>query len=628
MTFRFRSLVSLFQDLRRRRVIRAAVIYWFASAGFLSGLDSLVRDLVPWVDRAYPYLVLTAIFLFPVAMVLAWVFEVTSEGIRIHRPEAGEEPTLSHRIGALVAVGLIAVAFGWAVLQVWEGPSLESAEVPAREPLDAAHLAVLYFDDHSPGGELAYLANGLTEDLINALVNVDGLTVTSRNGVKPFREGTQPLTEIARQLGVGTLVEGSVTGSGGRIRATAQLIEGSTGDHLWSRQFEAELTDVLALQDELVGAIALALRKRLGEEIRLRETLASTTNPRAWTLYRSALEIIDDARELSTEDAGQAVMLMDRADSILVVAEELDPRWADPPIQRGWLAFAKSAALSESSGFMRVGDSTLVLAAAERAVRVSGGSEDALELRGAMRLEVSEAGGTDGPYRELAEEDLREAIRRNPNQAGALAYLSTARRVVGDFGGARLYAEQAMEADAFLERASSVVYRLFEANLELKAWGEAERWCAEGRRRFEKAVSFVLCRFQVMTIYPEARPPDAVWALLDSLESLTSRDDWEYSFRPWGEMQVAKALARSQLADSARAVVVSARGPEPQAWLAYDEAHVRLLLGDRAAAMDLLQLYVEEVAPQRREYLAEDWLFEDLWDDPRFVALTSEPPQD
>jgi serine/threonine-protein kinase len=627
VTALIRKVIALLRDFRRRRVFRAAIVYGGVAVATLGVLD-IARDLIPWLDAAFPALVLSAVILFPVVVIAAWVFDLTPDGIRLHVPEDGAEVTTGHRIAAGAVMVAASVVFGGTLIFLWANSELGSDGPPVsaavEDPLDPTRIAVLYFDDHSPGAELGYLANGLTEDLINALVNVEGLRVTSRNGVKPFRENPRPMEVIARELGVGTLVEGSVTGSGGVVRATAQLIDGDTGDHLWSEQFEAETTDVLALQDDLANAIALTLRERLGISVREREARARATNQEAWRAYQEARAVLDEARGYDLAGAdGVALDLYDRAEEGLLQSIEFAPNWVDPLVTRGWLAWYRSVSLSSNMGFMRPEDGPELLAIADRAVELSGGSPAALELRGAVRFELAEATRSSDPgLREGAREDLRAAVELAPRQARALAYLSWISRIDGDFSGARIYAERAMDADAFLAEADDVIYRLFEANLELKDWSEAQRWCVEGRRRYPDQASFALCRLYLASLQPEVGTPEEGWALLDSLRMTDPGDPWEYQFRYWGGIQVARLLARNAMPDSAEAVLVAYRAsPEDRPYFAYDEASVRLALGDPDGALDLLEVYLE-VSPDRRSYLADDWLFEELWADPRFVELT------
>lgn len=618
-------LKELLYDLRDRRVFRAGGIYWVSSLAILGALD-LVRDLLPWLDRAFPAIVLTAVLLFPVVLAVSWVVDWTPRGIRLHRPGVESELNALQRMGVVVVLAAATLGFGWAVLLLWS----RSEDVRARQAMEAVGageptaVAVLYFDDYSPDGSLEYLANGLTEGLISALGNVEGLRVTSRNGVRPFRDAAVPSDSIARRLDVGTLVLGSVTGEEGRVRVFAQLVDVTGGDEqLWSGQFEHDESDVLALQAELVDEISTGLRRNLGVAVRSREAAAETGDDQAWLLFQEAKSLLARAAGPDAPGREYAVDLLDQADSLLTQAATRDPGWGAPLVERGWLAYERSLLLSPVTGFVRPADSVQLLARADRAVEASGGSAAALELRGVVQFELAEAAGVSGELWERAEGDLRAAVRDDPNRAQALAYLSTLRRLAGDFAEARTYARRAMEADAWLEQASDVVYSLYTVNLELKAWSAADRWCREGRRRFPASLRFLFCRLQFEALRPDVGPAEGAWALLDTIRAESVPGDWENQYRTWSGYQVATVLARLARTDSAEAVLETFRpAPEDRPWFAYDEAHVRLVMGDRGEALDLLEMYLQ-VAPDRRGYLPADWLFEELWGDPRFQELVA-----
>ena len=606
-------------------MLHAGGLYWVGSLALLGGLD-LLRDLLPWLDRAFPALVLTAILLFPVVLILSWAFDLTPSGLRLYRPGQSESLGLRQRLTVILVLAVATSGFGWAVLLLWsnseDGRADRMADVAGGA--DPTDIAVLYFDDYSPDGALGYLANGLTEELITALGSVEGLTVTSRNGVRPFQDTTVPGDSIAERLGVGTLVTGSITGQEGRVRVFAQLVDVTGRDEqLWSGQFEHAEADILTLQSELVREISASLRRNLGVVVRSREAAEGATDDQAWLLYQEAKALMDRALLPDAPDIEYSLGLLDQADRLLADAAARDPAWAAPLVDAGWLAFGRSRLTSPVAGFVQPSDSAELLRRADEAVARSDSSAAALELRGVVRFELAEAGGMDGPVRASAESDLMAAIRKDPERARALAYLGSARRFAGDFLEARHYARRALEADAFLEDAAGVIYGLYVANLELKAWEAADRWCKEGRRRFQESLRFVFCRMQFEALRPVVPSPDVAWALLDTLRAESTAEDWDFQNRTWGGYHVARILARNALPDSAEAVLRrSWPAPSDRPWFAYDEAHVQLVMGHREKALELLALYLR-VAPDRRSYLPSDWLFEELWDDPRFQELTS-----
>ena len=150
-------------------------------------------------------------------------------------------------------------------------------------------IAVLYFDDLSADGDLRYLSEGLTEALIQQLGSVDPLTVVSRNGVKPYRNLDFPVDSLARLLGTGHLVEGSVEQRGDELLARVRLIDGVTGTEHSSREVSASGDDPLALRDLIVAETARFLGQELGRELQLVEARSKTENDEAWSLVREAV---------------------------------------------------------------------------------------------------------------------------------------------------------------------------------------------------------------------------------------------------------------------------------------------------------------------------------------------------
>ncbi len=203
--------------------------------------------------------------------------------------------------------------------------------------------------------------------------------------------------------------------------------------------------------------------------------------------------------------------------------------------------------------------------------------------------------------------------------------MSTLHRVSAQYAEAKLDAERALEADPFLAEASIIIFRLYETSLELREIDESAYWCDEGHHRFANDYAFVACSLFLLALPGGPEPEiDRAWALADSVLLLSPPHDHE-QLRLLGQIWAAAAIARAGLADSAVAtsarVRAAASGPL-QPWMDYYAANVHLLAGRRDAALALLGDFLGAV-PQRKEYVASDWTFEALWDDPRFQALVA-----
>ena len=255
------SYQRLFAELKRRRVFRVAAVYGATSFVILQVADLLQEGL------QLPQTFLTAVTVlalvgFPVALFLAWVYERTPQGV-VRTPEPGPDEIdeiVAQPRGRRWPVG-IAAAVGTALMLVSSWWMLGRPDAPGTDRGDYTSIAVLPFENMSGNAEDAYFADGLSEELLNALTRVPGLRVAGRTSSFALRDANLDLKTIADTLGVETVLEGSVRRSGGRVRVTAQLIEAEGGFHLWSQDWERELTadNVFEIQDEIAGAVATAM---------------------------------------------------------------------------------------------------------------------------------------------------------------------------------------------------------------------------------------------------------------------------------------------------------------------------------------------------------------------------------
>ncbi|MGH7644830.1 MAG: protein kinase domain-containing protein, partial [Gemmatimonadales bacterium] len=189
-----------------------------------------------------------------------------------------------------VGIGVAVLASAWALRSWWPGAA---GGAESRGP-DPRSVAVLYFRDASAGKQLGFLADGITEALIHQLSQVGALQVTSRSGVRAFKDADVPPDSIGRALNVGTLVEGTVSQSGERLRVSVSLVNTATGKEIGSKTLERPRTEIFELQDELAGEVAVFLRQRMGEAVQLQESRGETRNAAAWELVQQAEQLRKD----------------------------------------------------------------------------------------------------------------------------------------------------------------------------------------------------------------------------------------------------------------------------------------------------------------------------------------------
>ena len=279
--------MSLFAELKRRNVIRVAILYvvvaWLLMQVADVGMSAL--ELPPWTGKLVLFLLALGL---PVVLIFSWIYELTPEGIK-RESEVDRSESVTHHTGRRLSITiavLLVVAIGAVALdrlvperpttveQVAEAPPSAEPEamtgapepevVSPEEPQPAeASIAVLPFVDMSPGGDNEYFSDGLTEELLNALAKIRALKVAGRTSSFAYKGKDQDLRVIGEELGVAHLLEGSVRMAGNRLRITAQLINADDGYHLWSETYDRELTDVFAIQIDIAEHVADALQVTL-----------------------------------------------------------------------------------------------------------------------------------------------------------------------------------------------------------------------------------------------------------------------------------------------------------------------------------------------------------------------------
>ena len=291
---------GLFAELKRRNVFRVGAAY-LVVAWLMIEVSDTVFPRLGLPEWTVTFVIAMLALGFPLALFLAWAFELTPEGVKRTEevePQASVTPQTGRTIDKLILVGMVVVvavivadrfvfkdrgqdvpapAAGQAAgsLAVQAGPAAATgADAPATltastvtaetAQSEASGIAVLPFVNMSPDPDNAYFADGISEELLNILAGIEGLKVASRTSAFSFKDKDTPIPEIARLLGVRHVLEGSVRKQGQRVRITAQLIEAGSDAHLWSQTYERELVDIFRVQEEIALAITAALEDILG----------------------------------------------------------------------------------------------------------------------------------------------------------------------------------------------------------------------------------------------------------------------------------------------------------------------------------------------------------------------------
>lgn len=287
---------SLFEELKRRNVFRVAIAY-VAIAWLILQVADVVLGNIEAPEWLFEALLFFLAIGFPLAILFAWAYEVTPEGIkREHEVDRSESITrqTGHRLNRTIMVVLAtAVAFLLVDKFMLREPASETATV--ADAITEKSVAVLPFVALSSGPDDEYFVDGLTEEILNSLTRVPELLVTARTSAFHFKGKDIPIPEIAKQLGVAHVVEGSVRRDGNRLRVTAQLIRAADGFHLWSENYDRETADTFSVQANIAERIADALGIFLDDERRALMQTSGLRSPEAFITYQKAFELFQQA---------------------------------------------------------------------------------------------------------------------------------------------------------------------------------------------------------------------------------------------------------------------------------------------------------------------------------------------
>ena len=310
------------EELRYRNVFRVAIAY-IVVGWLVAQVADLVVDAFNLPDNFLQMISVLLVLGFPIAVVFAWAFELTPDGVKRAKDlpaDTPKDPRSGRLLNRITIVTLvIAVAWlGWDKLQ--RGDTLPA---PTEEVIVDKSIAVLPFADFSADADHAWFADGLTDEILNALARIRDLRVASRSSAFQYREAAQDIPKVAAELGVAHILEGSVRRAGDRIRVTAQLIRASDDAHLWSETYDASSDDSIAIQESIAFEIASVLDTAMDPEELRRMVEAGTNSIPAWETYLHLLDLANAA--LGEQDSSRNEEVFALYDATIA----LDPAFAD-----------------------------------------------------------------------------------------------------------------------------------------------------------------------------------------------------------------------------------------------------------------------------------------------------------
>jgi len=436
--------LSFFDELKRRNVFRVGIAYVIASWVVLQVAD-LVFEAInapDWVLQAMMFVVLLG---FAAALIIAWAYELTPEGIK-REEDVDRSQTATHETATKlnhITIGLVIAAIAIVAIdrllpekgsEPFSQPPVVSADTEQDEKRaltptvasvdnDSPSIAVLPFVNMSSDPEQEFFSDGISEEILNVLTRIPNLKVAARTSSFQFKGQNLDIADIARQLRVNHVLEGSVRKAGDQLRITAQLIEAETGYHLWSDTFDRKLENVFAIQDEIAGAIASELRSRLAPA----ELTSVPVDTKAYELYLKGRSLVATRKEAALFEAielfGQALEI---APDYAAAMGTLAKAYMVLP----W--FSRSVSAGEAREQARDW--------AQQALAIDKNNTDALA---ALAIVTSESDMNPGAALEL----MRKAVAANPGSVTAHNFYGDLAVRTGDLETAMIHESRAAELD-------------------------------------------------------------------------------------------------------------------------------------------------------------------------------------
>ncbi len=568
--------MSLFAELQRRKVFKIGAAYlvvaWLTIQAASIGFPAF--DAPPWALRIF---ILVALLGFPVALVLAWVFESTPAGVKVDASAYGSKRVL------VIAAVLMVLAFGWYFLGQ---PSFRRGDVPplsvtTAPAADEHSIAVLPFIDLSQAKDQEYFSDGLSEELLNLLAQLPQLRVIARTSSFSFKGKQADVATIAKALNVASVLEGSVRKSGNTLRITAQLIRAADSSHLWSQTYDRELTDVFKVQDEIAGAVVAALKVKLLPDQQLTNP-HRTSNTEAYEQYLIGKKILDGGQ---FDDFQPALAAFQRAIA-------LDPGYAAAYVGLGIAQSALADFVASSA--RRAAGKDQALATIEKAIALAPDLADGYMARAWYRLTfLRDWKG--------AEQDFQHAIALDPGNRDVQVQYAAELFDLGRYTDALALVSKAIDADP----------------LSMPAWA------AKGANlyRLERKPEARAAWQRALDISPDARWPQFFLGFADLRDGQAQSALTHFRLSGEGFSQAGIAAAEYTLGHERESQqALDELKAKYAAGFTYQIAQVHAWRGEKDAAFEWLdRAYAEHDTGMPR--LRGDPVFAKLRDDPRYAAL-------
>ena len=574
---------NFFVELKRRNVYKVAIAYIFAGWALSQGIAQVfpVFDVPNWVIRS---IVVVIILGLPVGLVLAWMFELTPQGIkRTETADAMPEATRKKKyVWIYVVVIGAAISIGLFFLGRYSAGNMTA--LPAG--ITNKSIAVLPFENLSEDKGNAYFAEGVQDEILTRLAKVADLKVISRTSTQRFKSAPNDLREIAKQLGVTHILEGSVQKASDQVRVNVQLINALNDAHLWADTYDRKLTDIFAVESEIAKTIADTLQVKLSGSEKMAMSKKPTANPEAYELYLKGRFFWN---KRTSADLRKAVDYFNQA-----IAKDSNYALAYAGLADAFGLFPDYGVGSPTDSYPRAKNAAM----------------KALELDNTLGAPHAALGlvytNFDHDFAKAINE-FEQAIRLDPNYATAHQWFNVPLQASGQFDRAVAESKRAIELDPLsLIINADLAFVYFNGH-------RFDDALAQSRKTLEIDPNFHVVRgYLALALQFKGELSDAI---PEFRTAAASNDE------PFSQSLLAQALARAGMRDEAQQMLSQleerARNHFVTGW---SLAVIRLALGDKEGALAALDLALQQPAPEI-VLIKYDPLFDDLRGDPHFEAL-------